>query len=175
MPLARQLRLSEPGGRGSLPGSRLATGVAACDAPPMRRLFLGCVVAASLGANATASIWAGHITALRARFYTSHVHYGVRYKGYANPAVDVRIYRTRGSHHRIVDHHKTIRRTWQKVSADDMTGVNGLAVFDIYYEDLHACAGTASRTNYVAVFRLFNPTTDSAVDYFRYSFYVRCR
>jgi hypothetical protein len=141
----------------------------------VRAVLVTCVVAAAVGANAAVSTSAAHITALRARFYNEHVHFGVHYGGYDLAPVDVRVYRTRGLYHRIADHRLTIGRRWRKVYADDVPGSSGLAVFEIYYEDLAACRGTASRTNYVSVFRLFNPRTDTAVDCYRYSFYVRCR
>ena len=134
---------------------------------------LGLATAAVLGTGAVAATEG--ITTVSARFYSDHAHFGVRYRGYQQPTVDVRVYRTSGPYRRIADHRNIIRRTWHKVYATDAAGFGALAVFNIYYDvDLRARCTSGARLNYVAVFRLFNPATDRAADRYRYSFYVKC-
>jgi hypothetical protein len=140
-----------------------------------RPMLASLVTAAVVVAGAAAATSKG-ITALRARFYTDHVHFGLKYRGYQQPPVDIRVYRTSGAYHRIADHRRLIGRTWRMVYSTDKTGFGGLAVFNVFYDvDLHArCTPGRRRLNYVAVFRLFNPATDVASDRYRYSFYVNC-
>jgi hypothetical protein len=140
------------------------------------RLALVGVAAGVVVASAAGASTSGRITALRARFYSDHGHFGVRYRGLQQPTVDLRVYRTPGAYHRIADHRRTIGRGWRKVYSTERTGLSGLAVFNVYYDvDLGARCGATRRLNYVAAFRLFNATTDAAVDRFRYSFYLNCR
>lgn len=133
----------------------------------------------------------GYIGSVKARFYSSDVHFRIgysvfdancvqdQYGGYSNPncydfadndaTVGVQIYRTGG---RVWTRYGWRRPRWKHVYGEAFDGTNGIATDDIYTFELGApyYAKRGTRLNYKAVFTLIDPN-DNVVDHSSYRFY----